>query len=106
MAITFEVPTVDISGYLKDSESSRADEIVREVRNACKTSGFFQIVGHGIPRDLQEQVMESARALFALDLEEKMKLKSPFGGRGYEVIGGQMLEADTKPDLKEVRERA
>jgi len=102
MKIEFQVPTVDVSEYLKDPKSPAADDIVKDIRNACKTSGFFQIVGHGIPRNLQEEVMQCARTFFALELEEKMKLKSPSDGRGYEIIGGQVLQADTKPDLKEV----
>jgi len=107
MAITlntgkaFNIPTVDISAYLKAPESPEAVAIVSEIRNACITSGFFQITGHGIARDLQTEVLECARKLFALPLEEKEKLQSA-QGRGYELIGSQTLEPGKKADMKEV----
>jgi isopenicillin N synthase-like dioxygenase len=98
---TFNIPTVDISTYLKDPKSKEANEIVSQIRNACITSGFFQITGHGIERELQDEVIECARKLFALPLEEKTKLQSA-PGRGYELIGSQTLEPGKKADMKEV----
>ena len=97
----FSVPTVDISGYLSDPESPRAQEIVSQIRLACITSGFFQIVGHGIDRELQNKVIDCARKLFDLPLEEKAKLQSS-QGRGYELIGSQTLQPGMKADMKEV----
>ena len=98
----FSIPTVDISPYLKDSDSTQAKSVIQQIRGACRTSGFFQITGHGIPRALQAQVFEAARLVFELPVEEKVKLKGSGAGRGYEVLGGQTLEVGKKPDLKEV----
>ena len=97
----FSIPTVDISPYLQDLHSSKAQEVVSQIRDACKTSGFFQIIGHGIPQPLQEAVFKSAQAVFDLPFDEKVKLKSAVG-RGYEIIGSQTLQPGTKPDMKEV----
>jgi len=94
------MPTVDISPYLEDTESPKAQEVVSQIRDACKTSGFFQIIGHGIPQPLQEAVFKSAQAVFDLPYDEKVKLKSAVG-RGYEIIGSQTLQPGTKPDMKE-----
>jgi isopenicillin N synthase-like dioxygenase len=44
------------------------------VRSACLSKGFFQLTNHGVSTDLQDAVLEQARALFALPLEEKMEL--------------------------------
>jgi hypothetical protein len=107
MAITnstepnFIIPTVDISAYLADPDSQEAKAVIKEIRHACKTSGFFQIINHGIPSSLQKKVFSSAVKLFDLPLEEKLKLRSA-KGRGYEVIGSQALQPGTNPDLKEV----
>jgi isopenicillin N synthase-like dioxygenase len=98
---TFIIPTVDISGYLKDPQSEKSQEVVSQIRQACRTSGFFQIVGHGIGRELQDTVIECARKLFDLPLEEKAKLQSA-QGRGYELIGSQTLQPGMKADMKEV----
>lgn len=97
----FSIPTVDISPYLIDPESEAGQYVVAQIRDACRTSGFFQIIEHGVPRSLQEQVFEAAKLIFDLPLDEKLKLKGG-SGRGYEMLQGQTLEAGKKPDLKEV----
>lgn len=101
----FHIPTVDIAPYLQDPSSSAAQDIVTQVRTACTTTGFFQLVGHNIPRSLQDQVFAGSKAFFDLPREEKHKLdKSGSVGasnRGYEILGNQGLQEGTLPDLKE-----
>lgn len=103
----FLIPTVDIAPFLADPSSEESERIVEEVRSACMTTGFFQMVGHGVPRSLQEAVFKGAAALFALPLEEKKKLDKTqmdqASNRGYEVIGNQVLQEGGVPDMKEVR---
>lgn len=107
---TFNVPTVDLAPYLADPNSIEALKIVNQVREACITTGFFQLIGHGIPRPLQDEVFAGSAAFFKLPFDEKKKLdKSESAGasnRGYELIGNQGLQEGTLPDLKEVRPRA
>lgn len=99
----FHIPTINIAPYLEDPSSDAARQIVRDVRNACMTAGFFSLTGHGIPRDVQNGVLEAAKKLFDLPLEEKKTLRHPLiNNRGYELIGSQALQDDTLPDLKEV----
>ena len=102
--LAFTIPTIDLSAYLQHPNSSAADTIVEQIRAACATSGFFQLVGHGIPESLQEQAFRAARTFFNLSNEEKRKLSGK-PGRGYELIGTQILEDGKKPDLKEVSAR-
>lgn len=98
---TFTIPTLDISSYLQDRTSVVSQQLISQLRDACMTSGFFQITGHGVPSELQATVFEAARKVFSLPIEEKTKL---CGGnaRGYELIGSQVLQKGAKPDLKEV----
>jgi len=96
----FTIPTVDLAAYLNKPKSPEADGIVTQIRDACTTSGFFQITGHGIPESLQDRTFRAAKALFALPDDEKRDLSGK-PGRGYEIIGSQRLEAGKKPDLKE-----
>ena len=98
----FTIPIVDLTAYLQNPKSSEAEAVVAQIRDACTTSGFFQIIGHGTPETLQERAFEAAKAVFALPEEEKRSLSGK-PGRGYEIIGSQRLEAGKKPDLKEVR---
>ncbi|KAG0649729.1 2-oxoglutarate-dependent dioxygenase mpl2 [Hyphodiscus hymeniophilus] len=101
----FNVPTVDLAPYFADPNSIEALKIVNQVRDACITTGFFQLIGHGIPRGFQDEVFGGSAALFNLPIEEKKKLdKSESVGasnRGYELIGNQGLQEGTLPDLRE-----
>lgn len=107
-ASTFNVPTVNIAPYLADPSSIEALKVIDQVREACITTGFFQLIGHEIPRSLQDEVFDGSAAFFKLPFEEKKKLdKSESVGasnRGYELIGNQGLQEGTLPDLKEVRQ--
>ncbi|KAH8808613.1 hypothetical protein F5884DRAFT_378141 [Xylogone sp. PMI_703] len=102
---TFNVPVVDIAPYLRDPTSPEAVEIIEKVREACTTTGFFQLVGHGIPTALQQDVLKGSAAFFSLPVEEKRKLAKELSvgssNRGYEVVGNQALQEDTLPDLRE-----
>jgi hypothetical protein len=103
---TLHIPTIDISPYLSSPSSSAARSLIHSVREACTTTGFFQLIGHGIPSSLQNEVFTASEKLFRLPMEEKLKLdrgKSVgASNRGYELIGGQGLQEGTLPDLKEV----
>ncbi|KAK5942336.1 hypothetical protein PMZ80_004899 [Knufia obscura] len=101
------IPTIDLTPWLNDDDSSAAARIavVKELHDACVTYGFFQLVGHGIPLQLQKRVLSCAANFFDLPLEEKMNvsIKKCMGraNRGYEVLQGQTLQTGALPDLKE-----
>jgi non-haem dioxygenase in morphine synthesis N-terminal len=97
---SFTIPTVDISPYLEDPSSAASAAVVTQIREACISSGFFQIINHGIASSLQQKVLQGAKLFFELPVEEKTKLEGS-DARGYEVIGKQALEVG-KQDMKEV----
>jgi len=103
----FHIPTVDIKSYILNSSSPEAAEVVAEVSRACQTTGFFQLIGHGISSQLQDLAFRSSAAFFALPSEEKVKLlRYKDGGAltgGYEVLGSQGSESGKLPDLSEAR---
>jgi len=100
------IPIIDISPWLWNSSEEARMAVVEEVRHACVTYGFFQLVGHSIPLSLQEEVFDCAEALFALPADEKMEvsIKKSLGlsNRGYEAFQGQTLQTGMLPDMKEV----
>ena len=102
--VPFYVPTIDISPYLTDPSSCAAKSVIDEVRKASVSTGFFQIVGHGVSRTLQDSVFEAAAQFFALPFDEKKKIdaKANIGMRGYDVLASQSYEEGVLPDLKEV----
>jgi hypothetical protein len=102
---SFIVPTVDIGPYLADSNSSEANEVLDKIRDACVSTGFFQIINHGISPELQKACFDAAAAFFKLPFEEKMKLDEgkTIGHRGYDVLATESFEDGVLPDLKEVK---
>lgn len=107
MAILHSIPVIDISPFLDPTcTESQKNEIVVAVRDACVTYGFFQLIGHGVPPETQEQILGCAKSFFDLPLAEKQALamSKAMGesNRGYETIGGQRLQSGKLPDLKEV----
>ena len=100
----FYVPTVNIGPYLENPTSESSQRIVNDIREACLSTGFFQITGHGISKELQKSVFDGSAAFFKLPFEEKMALdaKAHVGMRGYDVLASQSYEEGVMPDLKEV----
>jgi len=97
------LPVIDISG-LASSEVAERKQVARALRAACIDKGFFYCTGHGIPEGLMEAVLAETRALFAQSPDEKLDLeksKRSKANRGYEILGGQTLQADAPPDRKE-----
>ncbi|KAL9666490.1 hypothetical protein QQ045_000824 [Rhodiola kirilowii] len=50
--------------------------IVEQIRHACSTFGFFQVVNHGVEKEVYEEMLGVAEEFFNLPVEEKMKLYS------------------------------
>ncbi|KAL1892248.1 hypothetical protein Sste5346_007204 [Sporothrix stenoceras] len=101
----FHIPTINIAPFLADPDSEAAAQVVADVRTACMTTGFFSLIGHNVPRELQQRLLAACAELFALPLETKKSLRPPSGStlmnRGYELIGAQVLQEGALPDLKE-----
>lgn len=91
------LPVVDLSGWGADKLS-----IAEAVRAACIDSGFFYVVGHGVPASLTDGIMSEARRLFALPEPAKLAVaaSSP-SGRGYARMGGRNIRGDLLPAVKE-----
>jgi isopenicillin N synthase-like dioxygenase len=47
--------------------------LVEQVRSACKTFGFLQIINHNVPDCLQEDILRKSEDFFNLPLEIKEK---------------------------------
>ena len=105
------VPTIDIGGTRNGNGSvspARVEEVARTLDEACATSGFFIVTGHGVPSDLIAEVMEVSRRFFNLPLEAKQKVAppGPHHFRGWLGLDTTSLAAtlgdnETPPDLAE-----
>lgn len=82
--MTFQVPLVDITAYVTDGTPTAKADVARRIDDACRTVGFIQITGHGIPDAVIHGLTEAMDAFFALDLETKKTYRTPPQiNRGY-----------------------
>ncbi|KAF7816617.1 protein DOWNY MILDEW RESISTANCE 6 [Senna tora] len=64
-----DVPIIDLASHDKP-------QLLRQIAQACKSYGFFQVINHGVDLDLVRDMEEVACEFFKLPVEEKMKLYS------------------------------
>lgn len=94
MSAARHIPLIDISQPL--------DEIAPEVDRACRDTGFFFVVGHDVPVELQRRLDALAREFFALPDDEKSAIDMRKGGRawrGWFPVGRELTSG--VPDQKE-----
>ncbi|KAJ8124209.1 hypothetical protein ONZ43_g7 [Nemania bipapillata] len=97
------LPIIDLSGYIDPKSPEDKQRVIEEVRDAARQYGFFQAKGHGIPLDLQQDLLRCMSNVFNLPKDEKLKmsfLENPCR-RGYEAAGMSHREGDALPDAKE-----
>ena len=82
--MAFEVPAIDISPYVQGGTAEEQAAVAAAVDHACRTVGFMQIHGHGIPAPVTDGLAAAMDAFFALDLETKKGYRTPPEiNRGY-----------------------
>lgn len=71
------IPLIDLKGLSEE-------EAARQVGEACREWGFFQVVNHGVREELMKKAREVWREFFMQPLEEKEKYaNSPTTYEGY-----------------------
>lgn len=94
------LPTIDVSPLITDGANKLT--VGREIHQACREYGFFYIVGHDIPVDLQGELESISRQFFNLPEDKKLQIAMEKGGRawrGYFTVGSELTSG--RPDLKE-----
>ncbi|KAI4382770.1 hypothetical protein MLD38_008688 [Melastoma candidum] len=77
------IPLIDFGGLSSGDEGKRA-EVTRQVSDACRDWGFFQVVNHGVSPELMDRAREVWREFFHLPMELKQDYaNSPKTYEGY-----------------------
>ena len=93
------MPRVDITTIVGGRDDGAA---AAAIDAACRDTGFFSIVGHGVDPGLRGRLDALAREFFALDNVEKAEIAMSRGGRawrGWFPVGGELTSGI--PDRKE-----
>jgi isopenicillin N synthase-like dioxygenase len=93
------LPIIDVTPARR---ASSLDEIAAEIDVACRDTGFFYVVGHGLSIELQQRLEALAREFFAQPEAEKATVAMAHGGRawrGWFPVGGELTSG--VPDMKE-----
>ncbi len=94
------IPIIDVRDLVAGTAGKHA--VATQISEACRASGFFYVVGHGVEDELQRRLQQLSREFFALDVETKMRIRMAPGGpawRGYFRVGDELPSG--KPDQKE-----
>jgi isopenicillin N synthase-like dioxygenase len=94
------IPIIDVGGLVADGPGSCS--VADQLGQACRESGFFYVVGHGVDQTLQNRLFELSQQFFAQDMEAKLAVRMALGGRawrGYFRVGDELTSG--KPDQKE-----
>ena len=94
------VPIVEVSELVAGTAGQLA--VAERLGRACRESGFFYVVGHGVEEGLQLRLRELSREFFAQDVDAKLRIRMALGGRawrGYFRVGDELTSG--KPDQKE-----
>lgn len=82
--VSLQVPVVDISAYVAGGTPDERTACARAMDAACRTVGFVQVTGHGVPQAVTEGLAGAMDDLFGLDLETKKSWRTPPEvNRGY-----------------------
>jgi isopenicillin N synthase-like dioxygenase len=94
------VPVIDAEPLVNGAGDRHG--VAAEIARACRESGFFYVVGHGVDEQLQSRLEDLSREFFSQELDAKLDIRMERGGRawrGYFPVGGELTSG--KPDLKE-----
>lgn len=68
--VCFQVPVIDLEGY---EGGQRRKEILDGILAASETWGFFQVVNHGVPVGIMDNMLEAIRQFHEQPKDVKMK---------------------------------
>jgi len=97
------LPIIDVAPLFDAGARGAAlDNVAAKIDAACRDVGFFSIIGHGIPAQLQESLEAASHRFFSRSDEAKAEIAMANAGsawRGWFPVGGELTSGT--PDRKE-----
>jgi isopenicillin N synthase-like dioxygenase len=96
-----EIPVIDIAPLVAGSAAT--GDVAKAIGTACRETGFFYVVGHGVAPELVDTVFAMSRKFFGQPLASKQRaaFSGPSGNRGWIMLGSEALDPGKPHDLKE-----
>ncbi|MDH2444013.1 2-oxoglutarate and iron-dependent oxygenase domain-containing protein [Amnibacterium sp. CER49] len=88
------LPVLDLSRL--DRGDAEAAAFRTDLRRAAHEVGFFELVGHGVPDGLIDEILGLSRRFFALPEQDKLAIENRRSPqfRGYTRVGGERTHGD------------
>ncbi|OAA29391.1 dioxygenase, isopenicillin N synthase [Frankia sp. EI5c] len=95
------LPVLDLRRYTAPARPADRADFLAALRAACRDPGFFQLVGHGVPPSLAEDILRVSREFFRLPAAAKLEIENVHSAhfRGYTRFGHEITRG--RPDLRE-----
>lgn len=93
----FDLPTIDLQGV----GGGRREVIVEEIRQASESWGFFQMVNHGIPDSVLDNMIEGVREFHEQPTEEKQKIYAHDASRNVRFLSNGDIYIAQAADWKD-----
>ncbi|XVE84509.1 hypothetical protein DITRI_Ditri17bG0019400 [Diplodiscus trichospermus] len=78
------VPLIDMSKLQNNNDSQQQDLELQKLYSACKDWGLFQLINHGVTKELVKNMRKQVKEFFELPLEEKKRsAQKPGSLEGY-----------------------
>lgn len=82
--MSFHVPTIDLTAYVHDGSPAERAACAAALDDACRTVGFVQVTGHGVPDDVITGLTGAMDDFFAQELQTKKDYRAAAHvNRGY-----------------------
>jgi isopenicillin N synthase-like dioxygenase len=88
------LPVLDFSQL--DAGPAEAAAFRDQLREVTHEVGFFYLIGHGVDRQLTDDLLDTARRFFELPAEDKLAIENVNSPqfRGYTRVGGERTHGD------------
>ncbi|KAF8392230.1 hypothetical protein HHK36_022572 [Tetracentron sinense] len=94
----FEIPIIDLEGV--DKDTTRRKKIVEQVQDASETWGFFQVINHGIPINVLDELIDGVRRFNKQDTEVKKEFYTNDRNRMRKALHNNKFDLSELPSAK------